>query len=162
MFIGQARPERVPLVKRVSAAFRTRVFGTSWNTFEIPNDGMLPADQVVPAVNSATVCVDFARNLAGDYMVKYRMFEFAGCGAVGCTERFTELGFHFTFDPDYRSRIAANAYRRSRAEHTFSHRWHSLLARCGVHLPVPDLISELAATMDAKESYTEKTSSPAP
>jgi spore maturation protein CgeB len=158
LFIGQARPDRVALVKRVSSAFHTRVFGTSWHSFHVPNEGILPAGDVVAAVNSATVCIDFARNLAGDHMVKYRMFEFAGCGAVGCTERSPELGLHFAFgdeilgydtedellaqiascvaDPNYRSTIAENAYRRSRREHTFAHRWHTVMSKCGVYFPV--------------------------
>ena len=97
MFLGQARPDRVPIVSRVRPEFRTRVFGTGWDTFGVLNSGILPAAKVVPAVNSARVCIDFARNLAGEYMVKYRVFEFAGCGAVTCTETFPELGAHFDF-----------------------------------------------------------------
>lgn len=158
MFLGQARPDRVALVRRVSAGFRTRVFGTSWDAFDVSNEGILPPDEIVPAVNSASVCVDFARNLAGEYMVKYRIFEFAGCGAVTFTETFPELSLHFSYgkeilgystedellghiraciaDPAYRSRIGENAYQRSRSEHTFAHRWQTLLGRCGAYLPM--------------------------
>ncbi len=159
LFVGQARPDRVELVNRIASMFRTKVFGTNWNDHGVANEGMLPSDQVIPAVNSASVCLDFARNLAGDYMVKYRIFEVAGCGAVVCTEQFDELAVHFEFgkeilgyntdaelleqigrcvrDPDFRAKVGENAYQRSRGEHTFAHRWTSILEKCELPLPPP-------------------------
>ena len=150
LFVGQARPERVDLVRRIQSNFDTALFGTGWDELGVPNRGRLSAEDVIAAINSAKVCLDFARNLAGDYMVKYRVFEFAGCGAVACTERFDDLAAHFAYDreilgydnedellnqirtcltrPEYRTWIGENAYTRSRAEHTFQHRWEMLIA----------------------------------
>jgi spore maturation protein CgeB len=156
LLIGEVRPNRVPLARNISARFRTRVFGRGWDEFGIPNEGMLSSDEVVPAINSASVCVDFPRNFAGDCNVKYRAFEVAGCGSVLCTEKFEEIGHHFRFgeeilgydteiemlhqisqciaDPVYRQSIADAAYARTRAEHTFAHRWHSIVERCGFRM----------------------------
>ena len=161
LFIGQARPDRVELVKRVAATFDTKVFGgacfgADWAHYGIASKGFLSAQDFVTAANSAKVCVDFARNRAGDLMVKHRMFEFAACGVVTCTEHFPDLAEHFIYgkeilgydtddelicqirkcleDPAYRDRISDSAFRRSRAEHTFAHRWTQIAADCGVHV----------------------------
>ena len=156
LFVGQARPDRVELARKMQASFKTLVFGSGWDEAGVPNQGMLPAEEVIAAINSASVCLDFARNLQGDYMVKYRIFEFAGCGAVACTERFDELAAHFTYDkellgysndaemieviggciadPMRRARIGQAAFRRALRDHTFERRWETILERCGVSL----------------------------
>ena len=90
------------LVKRVAATFDTKVFGgacfgADWAHYGIASKGFLSAQDFVTAANSAKVCVDFARNRAGDLMVKHRMFEFAACGAVTCTEHFPDLAEHFIY-----------------------------------------------------------------
>jgi hypothetical protein len=167
LFVGQARPDRVELTRKIQAKFKTLVFGSGWDQYQVPNEGMLPAEEVVPAINSASVCLDFARNLQGEYMLKYRIFEFAGCGAVACTERFPELSRHFTYGkeligydtedemlrqieacvsrPEHRHSIGQAALKRALAEHTFVNRWNTVAGHCGVRLRHGSLLHQLAA-----------------
>lgn len=172
LFVGQARPDRVELTKKLQARFRMRVFGSGWDKFDVPNEGLLPAEEVVPAINSASVCLDFARNLEGDYMLKYRIFEFAGCGAVACTERFPELARHFTYGkellgydneeemmrqietciarPEQRHAIGQAALKRALSDHTFVHRWNTVASACGLELRHLSFFRRLANLVPSK------------
>jgi len=156
LFVGEARPDRVELVNRVASLFDTKVFGARWDQYAVPSKGFLSAQDFITAANSAVVCVDFARNRAGDLMVKHRIFELAACGAIICTEYFEDLALYFQYgkeilrydtidqliaqirlcvsDPKFREAIGDSAYRRAHSDHTFAHRWKELAHACGIAL----------------------------
>jgi hypothetical protein len=153
--VGPGREERAELVRPLMGEFRVKVFGGSWAGYgiEATELDLAPKGLIGAAYSSATIGLDFARNLAGLAIAKLRLFEIAGCGCIPCTEYSAELPHLFddseilTFrspaelvenvrrvirDPALAAVMHRNVYWRAHSQHTVEHRWRYVLEQCGI------------------------------
>jgi spore maturation protein CgeB len=106
-------------------------------------------NEQVAAINSGKLYLSFAATVAGFTNVKVGMFEAAACAACILVQDFPELhdyfepgtdvvtytsqedaiakARHFSRHPDQARRIGLAAYARFLSEHTWWHRWHTVL-----------------------------------
>lgn len=153
--VGAGREDRAVLVEPLCREFHVKVFGGQWAEFGIAASdlNLAPQGLIGPAFSSATMALDFARNLAGLPIAKLRLFEIAACGGIACTEYSDELRMLFSASevigfrderellervrevvrhPQLAAQMQKNAYWRAHSEHTVEHRWRTILAHCGV------------------------------
>jgi Glycosyl transferases group 1 len=152
---GDGRDDRAKLVTPLCREFDVKVFGDHWAQYGIDaiDLRLAPKGLIGAAFSSATMALDFARNLAGLPIAKLRLFEIAACGGIACTERSPELPVLFSEsevvsfadetelvnrvgaildNPGRAAEMQRNAYWRAHSEHTVEHRWRTILAHCGV------------------------------
>jgi len=74
--VGPGREERAELVRPLMGEFRVKVFGGSWAGYgiEATELDLAPKGLIGAAYSSATIGLDFARNLAGLAIAKLRLF----------------------------------------------------------------------------------------
>lgn len=152
--VGGKRADRVPLVEALqNARLRVKCYGRGWRGPWLTRFGLSSevhgADHVA-ALNSGTVYLSFAATNAGFTNVKVGIFEAAACGACILVQDFPEIQRYFEPDqeivtytseanavekarvlcahPQKASQIGARARQRILAEHTWEHRWHTVLS----------------------------------
>ena len=155
--IGDAREDRAELVMPLRDAVKVKVFGGGWEKFGIEalNINMAAEGLIGSAFSSATIGLDFARNVAGLAIAKLRLVEIAGSGCIPCTEYSEEIPHLFddseilTFrtvpemvekirrvigEPGVVAALQRNTFWRIHSQHTVEHRWRFILEKCGVRV----------------------------
>lgn len=153
LFIGNYRADRVEILRELSKRYQLSIYGNGWEEAEILSKGHIEGKNMIKAINSAKICLDFPRTMAGYDNVKIRLFEYGCCGALVFTGRIKEIEHYFTFDKEiigYRSfdeliekidyylshpleaeMIRSNMRRRCLIDHTWQKRWTTVLEDAG-------------------------------
>lgn len=154
--IGHGRPDRYPVVKRLRAAFKTRVYGRNWP--KAWSQGPVQGEDWFRAAYSVRFLVNFPRTAAGHTNVKVGVFEATATGRLLFTEYFDEMRRYFKYDteivgyrdaddlvakvkyyldhPDEAERIAEAGQLRCASDHTWARRLSTLFDALAPHLKV--------------------------
>jgi spore maturation protein CgeB len=151
LFVGNYRADRVETLRQLGQEFQLTIYGEGWEQADIRSRGHIEGQRMVRAINSARICLDFPRTLAGHDNVKVRLFEYGCCGALVFTARLDEVGRYFAYgdeiigytdfddlrsqirhylaNPAEAGRIRDNMLARCLRDHTWQQRWRQVLAR---------------------------------
>lgn len=97
LHLGRALPDRVEPVRVLLEHFDTHVYGERWDEHGIPSRGVVYGNELLAALNSASVTVLFLRTPTGHPLVKVGLFDFAAAGALVATNRFVDVEQYFRF-----------------------------------------------------------------
>ncbi|WP_010270223.1 CgeB family protein [Paenibacillus senegalensis] len=145
--VGHARPDRVPLAKRLQAKFGAVLYGRNWPGGKGPVHG----EEWFQAVYSTKCLISFPKTGAGYTNVKVGVFEAAATGRLMLVPYFEEIKRYFDYDreivgfsneqelfeklsyylrhEDERNRIAEAARMRCALEHTWAKRLSPFIER---------------------------------
>jgi hypothetical protein len=145
VIVGHARPERIRCVKKIKKSFNVGLFGNGWGDSIRSVHGI----EHVKAINSGKMYLSFSGTVAGYMNAKVGLFEAAACRTCVVTEIFAEMELYFKYgvevlgypnenqllelidtyskDEKLRNWISNNCYRRFLNEHTWKHRWITVL-----------------------------------
>lgn len=152
--IGHGRPDRIPVVRRLRQAFKTKVYGQRWPTQW--SQGPVRGEDWFRAAYSSRFLINFPRTAAGYTNVKVGVFEATATGRLLFTEYFDEMRRYFEYDkeivgyhdadelidkiryylkrPEEADRIAKAGQLRCAQEHTWARRLSGLLEALAPHL----------------------------
>src|SRR5262249_41627177 len=91
LVLGRAHPDRVEPVQALSRAFDVHLYGEGWEEHGLKSRGVILGEDVMAALNSASMTVIFFLTGAGHALVKVGLFDFAAAGALVVTNRFAEV-----------------------------------------------------------------------
>lgn len=150
LLIGNYRADRVDVVKAIQKEFNLTVFGEGWEQAGIKSRGHIEGREMIKAINSAKICLDFPRTMAGYDNVKIRIFEYGCCGALVFTGEIEEIKRYFCYDkeiigykninelrgkikyylknPKEAQKIRDNMHKKCQTEHTWQNRWKGVLS----------------------------------
>jgi spore maturation protein CgeB len=156
LILGRASPDRILPVRELVRRFHTHVYGEGWEEHGVPSRGLIYGDDVLAALNSASVVVVFSRTPAGHCIVKVGLFDFLAAGALVATESFPELARyfhpgrdliaftdadtgdlirqidHYLGHPDEAAEIRKAGREHVLKEHTWKKVWPHFLSECGL------------------------------
>jgi spore maturation protein CgeB len=151
-FVGAAygsRPETVAGLR--ARGIEVACFGHGWPA------GPVPAEEMQRIVRDSVVSLNFSEGSSGGRQMKARVFEIPALGGCLLTESAPDLDRYFRVgeevaafdgleelaqaisryvgDPAARDRLAQRGFERTRAEHTYEHRFAALLAEAERRAP---------------------------
>jgi spore maturation protein CgeB len=151
-FVGAAygsRPETVAGLR--ARGIEVACFGHGWPA------GPVPAEEMQRIVRDSVVSLNFSEGSSGGRQMKARVFEIPALGGCLLTESAPDLDRYYRVgeevaafdgleelaqaisryvgDPAARDRLAQRGFERTRAEHTYEHRFAALLAEAERRAP---------------------------
>lgn len=95
LVLGAVHSDRVEPVKALVKHFDTHVHGENWEKFGITNRGLLLGNDVLSALNSASLAVIFSRTVSGFQGVKVGILDFLSSGCAVVTDYIPGLERYF-------------------------------------------------------------------
>jgi len=149
LLIGRAHSDRVEPIQALCNEFDVHVYGEGWDRCGIPSRGFIYGDDLLAALNSATVTLIFSRTPGGHEIIKVGLFDFLAAGALVAasyipeltrylepgkeivtfetTDELIALVKHFREHPDEAATVRAAGRARTLREHTWRAVWPGLL-----------------------------------
>jgi len=151
-FVGAAYGARPSAIAALRArGIEVACFGHGWPA------GPVPAAEMRRIIRDSAISLNFSEGSAGGRQIKARVFEIPALGGCLLTEsapyldRYYRVGeevaafddfdalagsiTRYLEDPAARDRLAQRGFERTRAEHTYEHRFAALLAEVGRRAP---------------------------
>ena len=97
LVLGRAHPDRVEPVRALVESFDTHLYGEGWQEHGLESRGLICGEDVLAALNSASVTVVFFKTGSGHPLVKVGLFDFTAAGALVFTNRFPEVERYFEY-----------------------------------------------------------------
>jgi len=91
LLIGRAHADRVEPVRSLREHCNISVYGEGWEEFGIPSRGSIYGQDLLAALNSATVTLIFSRTPAGHGIIKVGLFDFIAAGALVAADFIPEI-----------------------------------------------------------------------
>jgi spore maturation protein CgeB len=95
LVLGAVHADRIEPVRELVNHFDTHVYGEHWENHGIKSRGFLFGEEVLSALNSASLAVIFARTISGLPAVKVGILDFLAAGGLVVTDGSPELNRYF-------------------------------------------------------------------
>lgn len=97
LVLGRAHPDRVEPVRALIEAFDTHLYGEEWEQYGLTSRGLIYGDDVLAALNSASITIVFFLTRGGHALVKGGLLDFPASGALVATNHFPLVEEYLTY-----------------------------------------------------------------
>jgi spore maturation protein CgeB len=95
LVLGAVHTDRIEPVRELVNHFDTHVYGENWGNYGIKSRGFLFGEDMLSALNSASLAVIFSKTLSGLPAVKVGILDFLAAGSLVITDGSPELDRYF-------------------------------------------------------------------
>ena len=97
VMIGNSYADRIEPVRAIYERFDTHIYGENWDQYGLPTRGLIFAEDLMSALNSAKMTMIFLYTPSGAAVVKVGLFDFLAAGALVLTNYFEPVEHYLTY-----------------------------------------------------------------